>query len=316
MRCPTRSRPLGRPPDAHSPRRSLPLRTKRGQGVRFPKGAPAMSAASARSAADIPFPAPAHLPHTAHPIPLREQAFTLHCQGLRSPAIAAELGVSERTIRAWIAAALADLKDEHQHTRREQLLLAVACQHEITATAWQQFERETATRAALLDVCLAAYLPTRPDLRPDAHHDSTQSPSAPSGEHAASSATTARTSTALRPPHLPASTPAPRYLSLILQANKETNRLLGLYTRAALDLLTPETAPESEIPAETATASAPESEIPAETAATSVTDTPLPPPRRSMVTSRIPAETATASASLPSPARRRAGGAVPHPWMM
>src|SRR5579859_6488325 len=267
-----------------------------------------------------------HTPHIAHPIPLREQAFTLHCQGLRSPAIAAELGVSERTIRAWIAAALADLKDEHQHTRREQLLLAVERQHEITATAWQQFERETATRAALLDVCLAAYLPTRPDLRPDAHHDSTQSPAAPSGEQAASSATTARISTALRPPHLPASTPAPRHPSLLLQANKETNRLLGLYSRATLDLLTPETAPESEIPAETATASASdsqipaesatESEIPAETAATSVTDTPLPPPRRSMVTSRIPAETATASASLPSPARRRAGGAVPHPWMM
>ena len=307
-----------------------------------------MSAASARSAAGIPFPAPAHLPHTAHPIPLREQAFTLHCQGLRSPAIAAELGVSARTIRAWIAAALADLKDEHQHTRREQLLLAVERQHQLTATAWQQFERETATRAALLDVCLAAYLPTHPDLRPDAHHDGSQSPAALSGEQAASAATTARISTALRPPHLPASTPAPRYLSLILQANKETNRLLGLYSRATLDLLTPETVPESEIPAETATASASDSQIPAESAteseipaetatasaspllagegpgvrfpaksaATSVTDTSLPPPRRSMVTSRIPAETATASASLPSPARRRAGGAVPHPWMM
>src|SRR5579859_6162301 len=97
-----------------------PFAYEEGQGVRFPKGAPAMSAASARSAAAIP---------------LREQAFTLHCQGLRSPAIAAELGVSARTIRAWIAAALADLKDEHQHTRREQLLLAVERQHQLTATA-------------------------------------------------------------------------------------------------------------------------------------------------------------------------------------
>src|SRR5579872_1814390 len=92
-----------------------------------------------------------HLPHTAHPIPLREHAFTLHCQGLRSPAIAAELGVSERTIRAWIAAALADLKDDLQLNRREQLLLAVARQHQLTAVAWQQFEAEAAARNAILD---------------------------------------------------------------------------------------------------------------------------------------------------------------------
>ena len=77
-----------------------------------------------------------HLPHTAHPLPLREQAFTLHCQGLRSPAISQELGVPERTIRAWIASVLEALKDDLQLNCREQLLLAVERQHQLTATCW------------------------------------------------------------------------------------------------------------------------------------------------------------------------------------
>src|SRR5579872_1575687 len=182
-----------------------------------------------------------HLPHTAHPIPLREHAFTLHCQGLRSPAIAAELGVSERTIRAWIAAALADLNDDVQLNRREQLLLAVERQHQLTATAWQQFEAEAAARNALLDAARDTLLNV-----------------------ANSSSDAAGTSTgpSTRPLHfhLPASTPAPRYLSLILQATKEANRLLGLHTLARLHLLTPESpetdpAPltDADIPAESAT---------------------------------------------------------------
>src|SRR5579872_2512892 len=191
-----------------------------------------------------------HLPHTAHPIPLREQAFTLHCQGLRSPAIAVELGVSERTIRSWIASSLADLKDDLQLSRKEQLLLAVERQHQLTAAAWQEFERESAARNTLLDASLASL--------------ATLGATDASGNFA-------------RPPHLPASTPAPRYLSLILQANKEANRLLGLHTLARLQVLTPETTPtplhssgpshaaagpDHESPAESAT----EFEIPAKTA--------------------------------------------------
>src|SRR5579872_4197901 len=184
-----------------------------------------------------------HLPHTAHPIPLREHAFTLHCQGLRSPAIAAELGVSERTIRAWIAAALADLKDDLQLNRREQLLLAVERQHQLTAVAWQQFETEAAARHALLDATLQSLLAAAEASNP-ANASSTRSITI----------------------HLPASTPAPRYLSLILQANKEANRLLGLHTLARLQLLTsdlpdsPAVEPfpisDPDIPAESATASA------------------------------------------------------------
>ena len=178
-----------------------------------------------------------HTPHTAHPIPLREQAFTLHCQGLRSPAIAQELGVPERTIRAWIASTLDDLKEDLQLNRREQLLLAVERQHQLTAAAWQRFEREATARDALLDAALQSLLAAA-----DVSGASTHSINI----------------------HLPTSTPAPRYLSLILQANKETNRLLSLYTLANLHLLTPdspETAPapfaDSAIAAETATTPAP-----------------------------------------------------------
>ncbi|MGZ6392221.1 MAG: helix-turn-helix domain-containing protein, partial [Ktedonobacterales bacterium] len=44
-----------------------------------------------------------HRAHRAHPdqAALKERAFALSCIGLRSPAIAAQLGVSERTIRHW-----------------------------------------------------------------------------------------------------------------------------------------------------------------------------------------------------------------------
>jgi hypothetical protein len=46
---------------------------------------------------------PAPQDHRAHPdqAALKERAFALSCIGLRSPAIAAQLGVSERTIRHW-----------------------------------------------------------------------------------------------------------------------------------------------------------------------------------------------------------------------
>ncbi|HLZ21836.1 MAG TPA: sigma-70 region 4 domain-containing protein [Ktedonobacterales bacterium] len=173
-----------------------------------------------------------HTPHIAHPIPLREQAFTLHCHGLRSPAIAAELGVSERTIRAWIAAALADLKDDLQLNRKQQILLAVERQNQLTATAWQQFDHEAAARDALLDATLNTLL--------DAGAQTSDAPAHPITVH------------------LPASTPAPRYLSLILQANKEANRLLGLHTLARLQLLSPDTAPaDSPNAAESATAAEP-----------------------------------------------------------
>ena len=291
-----------------------------------------------------------HLPHTVHPLSLREQAFTLHCQGLRSPAIAQELGVSERTIRAWIAAALDDLKDDLQLSRKEQLLLAVERQHQLTAAAWQKFEREAAARDALLDAALESLHAATSDATPDS---------------------------AARPItiHLPASSLAPRYLSLILQAQKEANRLLGLYTLARLQMLTPETSETSETsetppttfhpsspshdtaglddespaesaaltadcatPAESATATAPRpsvssvssvssvvnSPLPAETATASVAPSPAFTPFTERAPAlrgrdpRIPARTATSPARVAAgaqPASRHTTRA-PHPWMM
>ena len=170
----------------------------------------------------------AHLSYTPHPLPLREQAFTLHCQGLRSPAISEELDVPERTIRAWIAAALKDLADDHRISRHEQLLLAVERQHALTVAAWQEFECEVAARHALLDAALhptpAAF--ATPSDSAAAGHDDSAAPVTPPAV-----------------PRLPATTPAPRYLSLILQAQKETNRLLGLYQLARLEVLHPDPAP-------------------------------------------------------------------------
>lgn len=240
-----------------------------------------MSAAFASSSA-APFPAEQpHLPHTAHPIPLREQAFTLHCQGLRSPAIARQLAVPQRTIRAWVAAALAELKEDQAYSRREHLLIAVERQHALTAAAWQQFEAETAVRAALLDAALAASL--TPASTP-AH--------APDG--------------AARLPRLPASTPAPRYLHLILQAHKETHRLLGLYALARLQLLTPDEPPAP--PAPEPAASPVESPTPpADRDATaepvdapSSASAPAPDSEAQSATSPIPSAPAAESATSPT----------------
>src|SRR5579859_5096730 len=205
--------------------RCFPLRARRGTEGEIPERSHPMSAATAATSHLLS--ASPHAPSSAssvgkpHPMPLHERAFTLHCEGLRSPAIAAELGVPERTIRAWIAADLKALAVERRATRSEQLLIAVERQHSLTVAAWQQFDIEAAARHALLDAALDPSHSSDPSAR--AH------------------------------PHFPASTLAPRYLNLILQANKEINRLLGLYQLAKLEMLTPELSPAA-IPAESATA--------------------------------------------------------------
>jgi hypothetical protein len=50
------------------------------------------------------------------PADLRDQAWTLHCQGLRSPAIAKQLHVPERTVRDWLQRLKERLAEEAQET--------------------------------------------------------------------------------------------------------------------------------------------------------------------------------------------------------
>lgn len=99
--------------------------------------------------------APAMSSDPGEPSPLRERAFTLYCQGLRSPAIAATLGVPERTIRSWITATLDTLAGDAQDERRRQLLVAIEQQRTLAAAAWQGYERA----AALESLALASAVP-------------------------------------------------------------------------------------------------------------------------------------------------------------
>ena len=61
---------------------------------------------------------PARRPHP-NLAALQEQAFSLTCSGLRSPAIAAQLGVPERTIRRWINTTLLTLAQDAADPDRE-----------------------------------------------------------------------------------------------------------------------------------------------------------------------------------------------------
>lgn len=118
-----------------------------------------------------------------HPV-ARERAFELHCQGLRSAAIAAQVGAKERTVRRWIQEALARKAPRAGDPQQRRLALAVARQHQIAAEAWTAFERALATAAP--DKPRA--LPIAAHYRDTAHHAQAQAAHlqglrlAPSGE--------------------------------------------------------------------------------------------------------------------------------------
>jgi transposase len=87
----------------------------------------------------------------------REQAFALYCRGLRSPAIAARLGVPERTIRRWLQRAQNQLNDRRLHDRKAELLRAIETQRAVIAAAWDAHDRECDIRDALRDAILSGH---------------------------------------------------------------------------------------------------------------------------------------------------------------
>jgi Putative ATPase subunit of terminase (gpP-like) len=142
----------------------------------------------------------------------RDRAWTLHCQGLRSPAIAADLSASERTVRSWIQQTREELAAELPDLRQTHLLLAIDSLRQLLANAWEQFEAE---RDADFDARCEAHNAThteRPALRPRRSN-------------------------------------APRYLALALALSiqKELNRLLGLSSSVATPPI--ENAAETAMPA-------------------------------------------------------------------
>ncbi len=80
----------------------------------------------------------------------REQAFALYCRGLCSPAIAARLGLPERTIRRWLRAIRADVASLRHADRAAELTRAIESQRAVVAAAWDAYEREHQIEDALL----------------------------------------------------------------------------------------------------------------------------------------------------------------------
>jgi hypothetical protein len=78
--------------------------------------------------------------NSASALPPRERAWTLYCQGLRSPAISKQPGIPERTIRYWIDKALEEAAKtagpEHERLRT----LAVERFLSVAAAAWSAYE--------------------------------------------------------------------------------------------------------------------------------------------------------------------------------
>ena len=160
----------------------------------------------------------------------REEAFTLYCQGYRSPAIASLLGVPQRTVRSWIAATLQQTADEARTRRDHQLRLAIESQRAIVQAAWHAYARAARAERLTLehlqnavplnvdgDDAFDATLDLDPYGGPDPYHS--PSPRQLRGGQGV------RTSLAL--PRLP--TLGARSLQIVLHAQREIARLSGLY---------------------------------------------------------------------------------------
>jgi hypothetical protein len=89
---------------------------------------------------------------------LKDHVFALYCAGQRSPAIAAQLGIPERTARHWIRTTLQQLAQDDvtasPEVARQQRALAIESQRAASASAWTTYHRLTAAHNQLLDRAL------------------------------------------------------------------------------------------------------------------------------------------------------------------
>lgn len=162
----------------------------------------------------------------------QELAFTLYCQGERSTAIAARLGVTPRTVRGWLAAARARIARDREQDSRERLLRAIESHRAIASSAWDAYQQERQLERDLLagkydHIRRRSVRRVRGRERREGH-----------GEHGtaedgaeAGCAGEARDDDTLveeytRPRH---TSQAARYLAVALNAQREVARLEGLY---------------------------------------------------------------------------------------
>lgn len=98
----------------------------------------------------LPAPADSDAPPDDADPSRQEQAFTLYCQGERTAAIAARLGVTPRTVRGWLAEVRARIARDREHDHRERLLRAVESHRAIAGAAWEAYQQERQLERDLL----------------------------------------------------------------------------------------------------------------------------------------------------------------------
>ncbi|MGZ3667151.1 MAG: hypothetical protein ACXVDA_22005, partial [Ktedonobacterales bacterium] len=142
---------------------------------------------------------------------LKDHVFALYCAGQRSPAIAAQLGIPERTARHWIHTILQQLAEDDvtasPEVARQQRALAIESQRAASASAWTTYHRLTAAHNQLLDLALMA------TMRQDAPQADAE---AAAREQQRLFTSASRLASA-----------AARYLSLVISANREIAHLQG-----------------------------------------------------------------------------------------
>lgn len=149
------------------------------------------------------------------------RAVALYLQGRRAAEAASECGVSETTVRRWVARSLATLAADERSERATGLQRAIESQRAVAAAAWEAYERERELDEALL----------RGEL-----------------DHVRRRAIRGRRAPAGEPPSAAEGDPCPplaieeyerprrtaqgaRYLGVALAAQREVARLEGLYAR-------------------------------------------------------------------------------------
>lgn len=150
---------------------------------------------------------------------LKDHVFALYCAGQRSPAIAAELGIPERTARHWVHMTLQQLAQDDVTASpaiaRQQRALAIESQRAALASAWETYHRLTAAHNQLLDLAL---MTTLRQSHPGADGDD-----APQADIAAVIVDPQRLFANVQ--RLASS--AARYLALVISANREIALLQG-----------------------------------------------------------------------------------------
>ena len=148
------------------------------------------------------------------------RAVALYLQGRRVVEVAAELAVSETTVRRWIRRALATLATDERAEQATQLQRAIESQRAVASAAWEAYERERALDEALLRGELDHV--RRRALRGRPRMDETPPGSGDAGCPPLASEEYERPKRTQQ---------GARYLAVALAAQREIARLQGLYAR-------------------------------------------------------------------------------------